>query len=344
MGAGLRQAKSPYKGFEVLLIFGNGLGRSIDNEAFSLPSAIQSVCAAEMMPAHNLEAMKEFLAKEPEEGIDEDDLGILHQAIFACDFIAEAARDRRAILTAVGLELPGIFARFVHNVAVNLSSNGHQLPDDFSDALADFIQRFKPNVATLNYDQLLYRAFMDRQLLRGYRGDLVDGLLGQGYDHENLRKRFGNNFGMYLHLHGTPLVFEANDAIYKTNLGGLRYVSPDNEDQTVGRHLVLTNVNHKPLVIEQSALLSSYWRWFAWALRSETTDSVCLVGVGGQDLHLVRTINNQFPAGKAIQIVEWAGELGDRNAFWRDKFPNHVVEVQPVDCLVDFRDWDGLFA
>ena len=320
-----------------VVVFGNGIGRALSNDSFSLPEAIRRVCDnRDLISLDHLNLMREFLQKEPAEGIGEDDLDVLHRAIFACDFLASTARGEKEILTEDGVALPGVFGRFVHNVATELSLSDHKLPAKFSDSMAAFIRDTYSHVATLNYDQLLYKALIEHKLFNGYTGHLVDGLVDAGYEHENLETRGANRFGLYLHLHGSPLVYEDDDGIYKYSTSELDYAK---RDEMVGRHLVLTNVKHKTLVIEQSRLLKSYWSWFAWTLQQPDTDGLIFFGLGAQDMHLLRTIQNHLSPDKPIQIVEWRGERRDRRAFWEQKFPQFELKIYPLDNVLSFDGW-----
>ncbi|WP_439634939.1 hypothetical protein [Oceanicaulis sp.] len=321
-----------------VLVFGNGLGRALSNDDYSLPAAIQRTCNDhELITLEHLNLMREFLRKEPAEGIEEVDLDDLHRAIFACDFLASSARGDEEILTQNGIALPGIFGRFVHNVATKLSLAEHSLPDEFANSLADFLRASKSHIATLNYDQLLYDALISRDIFRGYAGELIDGLTNAGYRHQNLKALGNNNFGLYLHLHGSPLVFERGEGIYKHAKADLHY---ETGDEAVGRHLVLTNVQHKTLVIEQSSLLASYWRWFAWTLRQPDITGLIFFGLSAQDEHLIRTIQNHLPPNKPIRVIEWSGEAGDREAHWREKFSKFErVDVEPHDDILTFGGW-----
>jgi SIR2-like domain len=321
-----------------VVLFGNGLGRALDNDAFDLGRAIQEVCAdRSQLSEDELRCLAEFLDKEPCDGIDEPDLMKLHTAIFACDFLRTNARGQAEILTEQGARMPTVFGKFVHGVATNLASQNFQLPEPFTTALAAHIRQNLSHIATLNYDTLLYSALLSEGLFNGYQGHLVDGLTDAGYRHENLQAQGQNDFGLYLHLHGSPLVYESHGRIRKRQRGALQFQFANNES---GRHLVLTSVDYKTAVIEQSPLLASYWRWFAWALRGLRNSELIVFGASANDTHLIRTVCNQLDRSNAIRVVEWSGEPGDRQAFWEGHFEGQgPVRVVGLDDILEFDDW-----
>jgi hypothetical protein len=193
------------------------------------------------------------------------------------------------------------------------------------------------HVATLNYDRLLYQSLIDARCLAGFGGDLVDGFLrSSGFSPANLEPRGGNDFGWYLHLHGTPLFIDDEKG------NPVKQPMPIAE-LTPTRHLVLTHVAHKPSVIDSSPVLSEYWRRLRQALKASR--NLCLSGYSGEDAHLNDLI--QGARAEHITVVEWsgAGTTGrqgatdsDRQAYWRQKTGKETSVVR-LENILDFEDW-----
>lgn len=202
----------------------------------------------------------------------------------------------------------------------------------FFGSLAEFVSTTRSHVATLNYDKLIYSYFIDHRVLDGYDGALVDGIVAAGFSETNLIRRYGRDFGYYLHLHGSPLFMQDHDVIYKIPRHRL---SLDMEDFST--HLVLTHVKFKTSVINSSPILASYWDYFSRALNE--VQEVILFGYSGCDRHLNAILNNRS-AGKRIRVVEWAGNGIEhvRQNYWRTQL-GMAAEIQSLDNITDFRDW-----
>src|SRR5690606_6794845 len=163
---------------------------------------------------------------------------------------------------------------------------------------------------------------IDNDVVRGYRGCLVDGMLNSGFSSNALVRRNGNKFGYYLHLHGSPLFVTDADKIIKLPRHTLT-----EEMNEQSQHLVLTHVKHKTSVIAASSVLSTYCDYLQFSL-SEAEDIV-LFGYSGVDSHL-NILLHPYLTKENLRIVEWAG-AGDyeiRNRFWRDTFGQPVSLVQ----------------
>lgn len=331
------------------LIFGNGLGMALDPEFFSLSRTIKRVwAAADLLHHDQRDLISRCLIKPmgsaPE---SEDELEHLQLALNACETFESLPQGADRWLTLQARGFPEAVRRFLHAVACGFHSKQpeHVLPKGFLAPLIEFVRSTKSHVATLNYDSLLYRPMIDEGLLAPlYRNTtLVDGMQDErGFHHANLERRFSNDFGYYLHLHGSPLYIEADGEweakITKKSLG----VRASDNDK-VGRHLVLTHFKHKPAVIDRSVVLSAYWNKLAEALQ-ESAEAL-LVGFSGLDKHLNRVIRN---AGcERIRVVEWegAGSKVDRQCFWRQELtgPKKGVHLQlqliQLPSILSFTDW-----
>ena len=159
-------------------------------------------------------------------------------------------------LTKYGQNFPDITSKYFHKVATNLHLYNGQLPDEFIVPLVDFINKTRSHVATLNYDKLLYDAFLDKDIVCGnyYSTKLVDGMIHSGFSSDTLERQFGNSFGYYLHLHGSPLFYENNGYFGKHSRSFL-----EGSNSFPSKHIVLTHVRRKIAVISASPTLSTYW-------------------------------------------------------------------------------------
>jgi hypothetical protein len=206
------------------------------------------------------------------------------------------------------------------------------LPQEFSNPLADFLRHTNSHVATLNYDKLLYDFLIETRLVDGYRGSLVDGIWDAGFRREILVRRYGNEFGYYLHLHGSPLFKDRGGITVKIPRHQLNLEQPEPSS-----HIVLTHIQHKPLVIASSEILSTYWDYLGFSI-SESTE-VALFGYSGADVHLNQYLS-VYSGRVAFRVVEWngAGPFHDRQAFWRHALNSDVALTQ-LDSLMGFNAW-----
>lgn len=220
---------------------------------------------------------------------------------------------------------------FLYRTAMQFHQREHALPSDFTAPLASFIHETSSHIATLNYDNLLYQPMIESYVLRGYSGALVDGLINAGFSEDNLVRKFGRDFGYYMHLHGSPLFVDRDDCIVK-----LRQSELEEGDEVVGSHIVLTHVKHKETLISASPLLSAYWDYLTKAL-SESEEAV-LFGYSGADRHLNLLLRSRAPA--VATVVEWngAGPLAERRIYWRDTL-GRDAEIIQLDNILEFTDW-----
>ena len=207
----------------------------------------------------------------------------------------------------------------------------NKLPDSFVTPLVEFIRLSHSHIATLNYDNLLYQALIEAGVLAGYNGALVDGFLSSGFAADNLERKYGNTFGWYLHLHGTPLFVDSpTGEVFKQPQGGATCYAT--------RHLVLTHVKHKPSVIDSSEVLREYWRRLAIAL--EESGELIVFGYSGTDEHLNTLIRSTVRCRK--RVIEWygAGAHDDRARFWTEQLGD--VALIQLPSVLDFTSWEAV--
>ncbi|ENA27320.1 MULTISPECIES: SIR2 family protein [unclassified Pseudomonas] len=324
------------------LIFGNGLGMALDPTHFSLTNAMADVWDDD----EDLSDTQKNLISEclgggglvPEQ---EDQLDPLHQVISACKILNSVSQSQNMEvhwLSSEGQEFPRAVSRYIHKVATRLHLYEGALPRDFVQPLANFIRRTDSHVATLNYDRLLYDALIDEEVITNnyYTTSLVDGMVRDGFNSDAMQRAFGNTFGYYLHLHGSPLFYDDQyGAIRKRQRHELTPTSANGSD-----HIVLTHVRHKRSVIGASHVLSTYWDYLNLCL--EESSGIVIVGYSGCDNHL----NNLLAAhgrSRDIHVVEWsnpAERRAERQQYWARKLKTEEFTLQRLTNILDFNSWD----
>lgn len=316
-----------------LIIFGNGLGMSLCPEHFSLQNALETIWnTGGVLTAEQKQLIARCLKKDgPPEG--EDELDLLHQAITYCKSLNKIGDGDIHWLTEDGQSFPQVSAKYIHKVATFLHNYEGELPANFYKPLVEFVKDTKSHIATLNYDKLLYNSFIDNDVFNGYNGYLVDGMIDQGFSEDTLVRMYDNDFGYYLHLHGSPLFIERDNQVAKLSRQQLT-IERDESSQ----HIVLTHVKHKPSVISASEPLSTYWSYLRLAL--EEAEEVILFGYSGLDKHL-NILLKPYLKHTRSKIVEWdgAGTQKERENFWLSEFGSELINVVRLNNITDFNDW-----
>ncbi|WP_185759842.1 SIR2 family protein [Vibrio pectenicida] len=316
-----------------LLIFGNGIGLALNPEYFSLENGLKSVWND---TDHLSEKHKELIVSAIEGTTkespphSENQLDQLQVAIIATEYLCNFEVAGTSWVSPEAQELPSTFKKYIHEVALYFHQSGNRLPDEFLDPLSNYIKHTKSHVVTLNYDNLLYDGFSSKDVLDGYNGPLIDGFWASaGFDEDHLNRHNINRHGWYMHLHGSPL-FIRNEKVMGVSRDFL-----DPEDES---HIVLTCVPHKPLIIDSSHILSSYWRRLDKAF--DESDKIILFGYSGDDIHLNERIKLRKEE-KELLIVEWsgAGRIDRRKRDWRRKVGFDRFELVQLDNILDFISW-----
>lgn len=281
------------------IIFGNGLGLALNPTFFSLEAGLDAVWDG---TEHLTEDQKQLVCTAIP-GIDEGtpprherQLNKLQVALIAAQFLSTFSTEEASWLTDSAKQLPQVFRKFIHEVGLYFHRSELELPEGFINPLAEYIDDTASHVATVNYDNLLYDGLKNKEVLSGYSGTLIDGFTrNRGFQPRNLVRRNSERKGWYLHLHGSPLY-----------IGNRKLMGPD-RDQAVATekgHIVLTHVEHKPLIIGASPILTEYWKRFDRALQE--AESIVIVGYSGLDTHLNEKVSMRC-ADKRIVIIEWEG-------------------------------------
>ena len=323
------------KGYSVvrlIIIVGNGLGMAVEPAYFALQNGLENVWNnTDYLSQEHKTLIQSAISGATEEKppSSEEQLDKLQVAIVATEFLSGFKVGDVSWVSDPAKELPSALRKYIHEVALYFHRSDNELPDSFISPLSGFINASKSHVVTLNYDNLLYDAFTKQGVLNGYQGPLIDGFWSStGFDEEHLDRHNVNKHGWYLHLHGSPL-YVGNSKIMGA---GRHFLSPDDDS-----HIVLSHVEHKPLIIESSHILSAYWRRLEKAF--DEADQIILFGYSGLDTHLNKRI--RLRNEKKLLIIEWegSGERDERISFWKEAVNANQLELIQLENILEFTNW-----
>ncbi|MCW4628242.1 MULTISPECIES: hypothetical protein [Marinomonas] len=307
---------------------------AINPRAFSLSTALQEVWDEEHILTDDDKKLISKCIRHDGAPRSEDELDVLHLSVASCDLLESIAEPEHNIhwLSEIGRRFPVATRNYIHKVSSYFHGRNVSLPEFFADPLVEFVRETKSHVATLNYDSLIYDRFIESGILNGYNGFLIDGMLDSGFSENALERRHGNNFGYYMHLHGSPLFYDDNGVTRKLS----RYYLNVNQ-QEHGRHIVLTHVKHKVSVINSSEVLSAYWRYLGFCLGE--SDEIILFGYSGLDKHLNKLLQ-PYSETRCVRVVEWdgTGKNAERLSFWRGVI-GRKVELLQFESILNFNEW-----
>ncbi len=306
---------------------------ALDPTHFSLENALDEIWSTQGFLSDTQKKLISKCTGRDEHPSGENDLDKLHLAVNSCQTLNRIAGGKVHWLSDDGKYFPDITANYIHKVATQLHNYSGELPTDFTAPLIEFVKTTKSHVATLNYDKLIYSPFIEENVLQGYDGALVDGMLSTGFSSDALERLFNKDFGYYLHLHGSPLFMNNTLGVKKMNRDQL-FV--DDYDR-IGRHVVLTHVEHKPSVIANSPVLSVYWEYLSFSLSE--AEEIIIFGYSGEDIHLNKLLK-PYSKSKTIKVVEWSGS-GDqksREHFWTQQI-GKCDSLILLDNILTFTSW-----
>lgn len=318
-----------------LLIFGNGLGMAIDSSHYSLENALNKVWKDDTLWSDTVH--RDLIQNCIPSGqcpVSEEELDKLYLVLTSCDYLNDFPNTTNGQhwLSNYGHDFTTAAQEYIHTVAAHLFDSTNTLPLEFKTALIDFIKNTKSHVGTLNYDRLLYKAFVDEGICNGF-DYLVDGFWNSGFDSSNLVRLYDKDFGYYMHLHGCPLFEDKGGLTYKEKLYNFQIAK-----KNPSKHIVLTHIKHKPSVITASEILSVYWSYLILSL-SEVNE-IILFGYSGYDTHL-NQILKVHANSKSKKIVEWDGDgqtVKQRQQFW-DGALGANVNLQRMPDITQFTAW-----
>jgi len=324
------------------IIVGNGLGMAIDKEYFTLDAGLKS--AWEKLDADTQNRIKTLITNGSELTTEEQ-LEKHYDVIQACMtlYYVENRYPDLKWLHEDAKKFSSCFYDFIRSAALyffNYEDSENRL-GPFITSMKNFIKKNHSHLATLNYDKLLYSPLVtDLEIMDGYNGKLVDGLVDNGYGPDNLMPKFQHIFGWYLHLHGSPLFYTAVTGLIKKD--SLENNLPV-QTQKLYSHIILCNPRLKPMQIYQSELLNSYWQYFREALSQ--SNQIILLGYSGKDAHVNKAIEKALTHSKEIKIIEYDNKNDtDRENFWvaalglkDSKFPEKNFHLNRMSSILDYR-------
>lgn len=331
-----------------LYLFGNGLGMSLDPDAYNLTGRLLDVWNRGPLSDEQRSLISACLPEGEVKPRSEEHLGTLQTVVAACEtLLGVRLGGGQHWLTSNGKAFPLAVQRFAFEVARQMFTASHSnrlaanygqpcaLPASFLNGLTDAVAQSMSHVATLNYDGLLSTAFEARGLLGNSDSLLRDGFVDGIFSRNNLF-RPNERGGWYLHLHGCPL-FSTNSKGQHRKLSPSSLINEKSNLKNIGQHIVLTHVQHKINIIEKSHILDTYWEFLNLAL--DHSDAIIFFGYSGNDTHLNRLVA-QGRGSRLVRVVEWlgAGRRENRQAFWTAQLGGAVDLIQKEDVLT-FNDW-----
>lgn len=256
-----------------VLLFGNGLGRSICDSDYRLDNALQSVLKTH---SSSFQYLRSVYNRASLSGEDDLEVLCLLQDIIA---LSEDSQYDISDLVSGSIEVLNDDLRKLQTLVANhYFELKHTLPASFREALRSAVNR-NCVIATLNYDGLIYLA-----LLGDSRESITDGFLHGDFT-PRLFDDLSGKRSTYLHLHGSALFRGELDSPCKLTRS---YYETDKD--YVNNHIVLTPHHRKQKVIESSAVLRTCWQQFERQVNE--ADRLVIIGWSGRDMHLCQLIAN----------------------------------------------------
>lgn len=307
------------------IIIGNGLGMALDSDYFKIDSGL--VVAWNKLSLEQQERIKNLIS-DKSDLTSEQQLNRHYIAIQSCLMLNKIEKHSNLQwLHPDARYFPDNFRNFIANTAWYFFD--YKVRDDqkflrlqnFIKNLSQYVQSNKTNIATLNYDRLVYGNIVQTDIMNTLSGELVDGFhVNHGGFHPSHITNDLKHRGYYLHLHGSPLFYTdiENGCINKTSCFDLE--KNKNIKGHLREHLILCNTSLKLSRISTSPLLHAYWELFRHALYQST--AIIVFGYSGNDNHVNEEIS-KINANKKIYVIEHADQDytdEQRCIFWSQKF------------------------
>lgn len=328
-----------------LIVFGNGLGRAIDDMHFRLSTALDVAWESGVLSPEKKDALLRWaMLGAGESPKTEEQFGRIYVVM------REAAKIRREHPVSAMDLTEDEMRSFCHAAACHFHDEAFSSADSeekrakFIATLIEHFAKKESSIATLNYDKLIYgamvRAHFDNVL------DFDDGFRKKGFPvfyPVVLKKAIDRGEPLYLHLHGSPLFLTSqnecgDDQIEKKPTWAIPKIAGSSQS-----HLILNNSYYKQFDIEKSPLLLSYWA--AYRALVEKAERIFLVGYSGCDDHLNAVINI-LQKGNVTRVVEreWGkkcrvyGQKVTQKEYWDMVIPGSELITMPN--ILDFKAWE----
>lgn len=311
-----------------LIFIANGLGLAIDDRHFQLSSGIRN--AIDQMEKDELKDLIKFSFPENIEDKDFDlsahytenneKLAYINMVSMLTRMIKTASGDVKEKLVSEELAtLSSAVNSFIFRVAdyyndTNVSSMkvyGEQFVP-FADNLCRFIYNRKAHVATTNYDDLLYRYFLNADVSVGQnRTEKImhpgkDTTLIDGFNREKGELLYNppktTNSSWYMHLHGSSRFYS------QYNSTRIRKSFQLTSFANYVPHVILNHFDLKAFQISTNHMLNDYFSKFKEVAKK--TKEIYVIGYGGEDKH-INDVFNGLPKTNFI-VVDHADDLENR--------------------------------
>ncbi|WP_417272261.1 hypothetical protein [Celeribacter halophilus] len=335
-----------------LIVFGNGLGRALDNDYFNLESAMKHIWESDWLKPEEkalIATLDGFDALNGPSG--EEDLISAYGAQLSINLLKSCLEKGQleGWMTSEGQSFSKVLEKYTYAVAYYFhlfkpDEQQQKIWAEFCCALIDHIAVEHSHIATLNYDTLLYDPFLNTK--SSITGEplcsdelkttkLFDGFGNRGMFYPD---RFGWYLsyprGTYMHLHGTPLFHYDHEGRPQKRK---RSALPLPETVTSSHQIILGPSDLKRQLIRTHPVLKDYWEKRLPKCITDSED-IILFGYGGADPHLNELIKDKTDTKKKY-VIEWSGEKGDRKTFWEERL-GPSCEVVPMVNILNFRLWD----
>lgn len=343
----------------ITFLIGNGLGKSLDPDYFSLKQGMEK--GWELTKSTKIKSLIiNFLGKNKPR--TEKDLKKIQDCFLTLQSIENQIKGLpKSLVKDLEINIKQnkqkyytyLFNTASHFYNYSLDNTDKKEMDKFRIFINKFCGYIKDrkingntvHVATLNYDGLLYKAFINNQIF-GIEGDkayntcyLVDGFWvnTDGFKKEHLQRYPGRNFGWYLHLHGSPLFYSKGHIINKKGTSGTAFEQVT-DDKLIRNHLILCHPSQKYELIQHSELLREYLEHFKIALSH--TDSLIVFGYGGDDTHINDIIKQHLKKDGLIWVIERSeSSLESRSQFWKNRLCTKGTKLKLIQkkSILDFN-------
>lgn len=336
----------------ITFLIGNGLGKSLDADHFDLKQGMkQGWGRTRSKKIKSL--INKFLGKAAP--TTENDLKKIQDCFLKLQSIECQIKDLpHGLKHHIEFNIKKDKERYFEYL-FNVSSHFYNYPIDetpLPSKFATFMENFclyiekkckdrnTVHVATLNYDGLLYKKFIEKgNIFKGYDGFLVDGITDAGFNKDNLKSRYGKNFGWYLHLHGSPLFYSDHKKIKKNTYNNNTSSFEEVSYKPGRRHIILCHPKQKYETIQYSEILSEYLEHFKVAITH--TDYLVIIGYGGKDTHINEIIKSFLKKEGQIIVIERLeeGEFDERVRLWKDLLCAHDRKFKLIQktTILDFN-------
>lgn len=347
------------KNNKVLVFIANGVGRAVDSELLTLSSGIEK--GLKSLNNTEKDIIKEFISLYTKDDISAENITnvINNEENEILAYINMVSMLTRMIKTGKGKlkerfvsqqfgDLANTINKFIYNVADSYNTekikrNGiyPENFEGFAQSLGGFIYKNKAHLATTNYDDLLYRYFLDVQIKTGENTEAFimnpskNTILSDGFTKTNSGIQFDfsnhdlNSTSWYMHLHGSSR--------FHSKFGsGNVFKSYKKYDSNHVPHIILNHFNLKEFEINLNPILHRYFDLFGKALAK--INALYIIGYGGYDKHINNIVMNANDKCKII-IIERAQQDMNKNDLWRDlKSSNLDITLEnSFENILDYR-------